>query len=145
MDYFQEPIILRSIERIIIAIGGVAFAFLGYKLYLNGASKGQTTIQSKSKIIDLVVSGQGPGLVFMAVGGLVLLFSLFNKSSLNFSEKATLTPSYQTTVEKKQTYPAECSSASLECKEAISRQESNFIELVKELNAGYYESRVHPD
>lgn len=74
----MDPILLRGIERIVIVIGAVFFAFLGYKLFLKGKDSGPGKLEVQSDILRVIVSGQGPGLFFMAFGAIILVFSIVN-------------------------------------------------------------------
>jgi hypothetical protein len=35
----MDPTIMRTIERLVIVTGGIVFAYLGYRLYINGVEK----------------------------------------------------------------------------------------------------------
>ena len=71
-----DPIIWRGIERLLIALGGIVFAYLGYRLYVQGITRGRGEAQVKSPILQFALSGTGPGLFFMAFGAIVLSISL---------------------------------------------------------------------
>lgn len=73
----MDAIIIRAVERIIVAFGGIIFAYLGYRLYVIGITKGRGELKAESKFYTLIFSGTGPGLFFMMFGGLILLTSLF--------------------------------------------------------------------
>jgi hypothetical protein len=77
MEQFVEPIFLRGIERLVIVFGAIAIAYLGYKLYLLGVEKGRGQLKAESKLYTFVLSGQGPGLFFMALSSVVLVTALF--------------------------------------------------------------------
>lgn len=72
----MDPIYLRGIERILVVIGAIAFGYLGYRLYINGVNKGTNHLKAESSFYKFVFSGVGPGLFFMAFGGIVLITSL---------------------------------------------------------------------
>lgn len=74
----MDPILLRGLERIFITVGAVIFAYLGYRLFLKGKDSGPGTLEVKSDLLKVVVSGQGPGLFFMAFGAVVLMFSILS-------------------------------------------------------------------
>ena len=46
------------------------------RLYLDGVDKGAVRMKGKTGIAKFAVSGTGPGLIFMAFGGLVLVTTL---------------------------------------------------------------------
>jgi len=73
----NNPMIWRGIERIIITLGGIAFGYLGYKLYKLGVKKGKNALTVKSSFLKFALSGMGPGLIFMAFGATVLISGLF--------------------------------------------------------------------
>ncbi|KJV05198.1 hypothetical protein [Methylocucumis oryzae] len=73
----MDIMVLRGLERIIVDMGGILFAYLGYKLYIAGVEKGRNHLTAESKFYRFVFSGIGPGLFFMAFGGLVLVTALF--------------------------------------------------------------------
>jgi hypothetical protein len=72
MDY--QPL-FYLIERILSICGGIFFAYLGYKLFLFGVGKGVSKFETGSKFFKIAFSGTGPGLLFMAFGGMVLAIS----------------------------------------------------------------------
>jgi len=51
---------------------------LGYKLYTNGITKSKSNLNVQSPILKFAVSGTGPGLLFMAFGALILVWSVSN-------------------------------------------------------------------
>jgi hypothetical protein len=70
------PIAIRGVERCIIAIGAIFTIYLGYKLFVRGIGTGK--LAAKMKFIDIVLSGSGPGLFFMAFGAIILLVGEFS-------------------------------------------------------------------
>lgn len=68
--------IIAGVERIFIVMAGAFFAYLGYRLYLAGLTKGESKLAAKSSLGEFAVSGTGPGLLFMAFGGAVLIYAL---------------------------------------------------------------------
>jgi hypothetical protein len=71
-----DPILVRGVDRLLIDGLAFGFAFLGYKLYMNGITKGKGEMRAKSKLGELMLSGTGPGLFFMAFGAIVLIVCL---------------------------------------------------------------------
>lgn len=71
-----DPIIWRGVERVVIAVGAIAFGYLGYKLYINGITRGTSEVEVKYSFVRFAVSGTGPGLVFMTFGAVVLVTGL---------------------------------------------------------------------
>ena len=71
-----DPVIWRGIERLIIVLSAALFGFLGYRLYVKGISKSKSDLNVQSPILRFAVSGTGPGLLFMAFGALVLVWSV---------------------------------------------------------------------
>jgi hypothetical protein len=72
-----DPVLFRGTERIIVVLGAVFFAYLGYRLFLFGVDKGRGKLEVESEVFKVIFSGSGPGLFFMAFGSVVLIFSLF--------------------------------------------------------------------
>jgi hypothetical protein len=72
----SEPIVWRGVERLGIIVGAIFFGWLGFQLYKLGLSSGASKLDVKSPLIRFAMSGTGPGLLFMAFGALVLIFSL---------------------------------------------------------------------
>lgn len=69
----MNPINFRGVERIIIALGGIFFGYLGYRLFLKGLTAGDGNLQLESETMKLIFTGTGPGLFFMVFGALVLV------------------------------------------------------------------------
>ncbi|MCQ4143346.1 hypothetical protein [Vogesella sp. AC12] len=67
---------IAGVERVVIVMAGAFFAYLGYRLYLAGLTKGVSKLAAKSSLGEFAVSGTGPGLLFMAFGGAVLIYAL---------------------------------------------------------------------
>ena len=76
------PIVLRAAERCVIYGGAVLLICLGYMLYKQGISKGRGELQAKSKMGEILLSGTGPGLFFMAFGAIILLVGLWTGTGL---------------------------------------------------------------
>lgn len=89
----MDPLILRGLERIIVAIGAIVFAYFGYRLYLSGVEKGRTHLSAESKFYKFALSGTGPGLFFMALGGVVLVSALFTGGGVKTKTTENFMPS----------------------------------------------------
>ena len=72
----MDPLALRWVERIIVALGGICFGFLGYRLFIFGVEKGTARVSAETKLFKLVFSGTAPGLFFMLCGCAILVLSL---------------------------------------------------------------------
>ena len=83
---FQDPIVLRGIERIFVVVGGIIFGYFGYRLFIFGVDKGDAKISAKSYFYKIVFSGTGPGLFFMAFGAIILVTALFTGGAKKYSE-----------------------------------------------------------
>ena len=73
----MDAVTFRGIERLVIVVGAIIFAYLGYKLFLAGIDKGPGKLEAETKFYKFVFSGVGPGVFFMAFGGIVLVTALF--------------------------------------------------------------------
>jgi len=73
----MDPIVWRGIERLVISVGSIIIAYLGYRLYLHGVKSGKNTVEVESPLLKFALSGTGPGLFFMAFGACVLSISLY--------------------------------------------------------------------
>jgi hypothetical protein len=69
---------LRAVQLILIILAGITFVIIGYKLFLYGVDRGRGKLRSKSELYKLIFSGSGPGLFFMVLGGLTVLFSVYS-------------------------------------------------------------------
>lgn len=78
----MDVIDLRGIERLLTIIGAIAFAYFGYRLYILGFEKGQSKLTTESKFYKFALSGTGPGLMFMAFGGIILVTALFTGTAI---------------------------------------------------------------
>ena len=78
MELLRNAMFLRSVKLILIILAGTTCVILGYKLFLYGIDKGRSKLRSKSEIYKLIFSGSAPGLFFMVLGGLFLLFSIYS-------------------------------------------------------------------
>jgi hypothetical protein len=52
----------------ICALGGLLSVYLGYRLFMAGMTAGDGKLDSSAAGIRILLSGQGPGLFFMALG-----------------------------------------------------------------------------
>ena len=71
----------RGIERWMIILGGLIFAYLGYKLFLYGVDQGHGKLETENQFFKLTFSGSGPGLFFMAFGALILVSSVYSSGT----------------------------------------------------------------
>src|ERR1043166_7341094 len=76
LHLFADPIVNRGIELLIIVCGGILFGYLGYRLFLFGATSGSANLSTESKFVKLVFSGSAPGLFFMFGGGCILVAAI---------------------------------------------------------------------
>lgn len=76
MEFMSDPIFMRAVERLSIVIASIFFGYLGFRLFILGATEGSTSIKAESKIVNIVFSGTAPGLFFMLVSGVVLVVAL---------------------------------------------------------------------
>ena len=51
MSIFTDPIFLRAIERIVLALAGAYLGLLGYKLFLYGMASGKSAPGPQSRIV----------------------------------------------------------------------------------------------
>ena len=72
----MTPETLAALERILIVFAAGFFAYLGFQLYVLGLSKGPSKFHAKGPWGEFVMSGARPGILFMAFGGVVLVYSL---------------------------------------------------------------------
>ncbi len=86
MDYLTDPTFWRGIERIAIVLGGIICTFLGFRLYMHGIKAGRSELNFQSALMRFAVSGYGPGLMFMALGTIVLVMAVASKSTNETSE-----------------------------------------------------------
>ena len=78
MELLRHALFLTGVQLILIISAGIIFVILGYKLYLYGVDRGQGKLRSKSESYKLIFSGSGPGLLFMFLGGLIVIFSIYS-------------------------------------------------------------------
>ena len=72
----MTPETFAAAERILSVLTAGFFGYLGFRLYVLGVTKGPSKLQAKSQWGEFVMSGTGPGIVFMAFGGAVLIYAL---------------------------------------------------------------------
>lgn len=77
-ELLADVAIYRGIERWLIVLGGLVFAYLGYKLFLYGVDQGNGKLEAENQFFKFTFSGSGPGLFFMAFGALVLMTNVFS-------------------------------------------------------------------
>ena len=70
----------RGLERIFIVISAIIISILGYLLFINGV-KSYNTVNLKTSLGKLIVSGTGPGLSFMIFSVFVLIYALKSGSA----------------------------------------------------------------
>ena len=80
-ELLADIAIYRGIERWMIILGGLVFAYLGYKLFLYGVDQGNGKLEAENQLFKITFSGSGPGLFFMAFGALILVFSTYSAVS----------------------------------------------------------------
>ena len=76
-ELLSDVFFFRGVERWMIVLGGLAFAYLGYKLFLYGVDEGNGKLETESQFFKLTFSGSGPGLFFMAFGAIVLVNAIY--------------------------------------------------------------------
>lgn len=81
MELLNSVLFLRGVQLILIILAGIISVIVGYKLFLYGVDKGRSKLRFKSEIYRLLFSGSGPGLLFMVLGGLIVLFSIYSVST----------------------------------------------------------------
>src|SRR5438552_1156622 len=68
----------RDLERLLVVLGGILFAYLGYRLFLFGVKEGNSHLEAESKGFRIIFSGTAPGLFFMFAGLVVLVAVMFS-------------------------------------------------------------------
>ena len=84
----------RGIERCLIVIGAIIFAYLGYLLYLSGVENMPVKLDMDTGFLKFALSGGGPGILFMAFGGTILIWALksrMSKQTLSDVQKPDIT------------------------------------------------------
>ena len=71
------PNFFRGGERSIIVCGGIIAIYLGYKLYRFGIDEGMSNLTFENKLFRFIVAGPGPGVILIAMGGIILILALF--------------------------------------------------------------------
>jgi hypothetical protein len=93
LELYSDVFMFRGIERLLIVIGGFIFAYLGYRLFLYGVESGNGKLETESPLFKLTFSGSGPGLFFMAFGGLILINSIFSSATVDRESLQSLSQS----------------------------------------------------
>jgi hypothetical protein len=74
----MEPaILLRGIERLLVVGSATLTIYLGFRLFVIGATAGKS-VEAKTAFGRVVVGGTAPGLVFMTWGCSVLIYALLH-------------------------------------------------------------------
>jgi hypothetical protein len=76
---------LRMLERIIVACGGVASIYLGYRLFVVANLTSVSGGTFKSKIFSMTLTKVGPGVFFALFGAYVLASNLSSQISYSTS------------------------------------------------------------
>ena len=71
----MDAIMWRGAERLLIVVASMMIEYLGYALFRDG-KESYNTVDFESKVGKIVISGTGPGLVFMIFGATVLVSAL---------------------------------------------------------------------
>jgi hypothetical protein len=77
MNFVTDPVFLRGVERIVLALAGAYLGLLGYKLFLYGIASGRSAPSPQSRIVTALYSGAAPGLFFILVAGLAVIVMSF--------------------------------------------------------------------
>ncbi len=59
-------------------VGGMFCIYLGYKLFTKGVREHRGELKAKIRFVEIMFTGVGPGLFFMAFGALVLMVALIS-------------------------------------------------------------------
>ena len=78
----MDPVMFRGIERLLIVVGGIFLAYLGYRLFTRGIAEGASKLDVKTAWAKVVFSGTGPGLIFMLAGTGILIAAIWGKLSI---------------------------------------------------------------
>lgn len=81
---------IAALERVLCIVVAAFFAFLGYRLYFAGLTRGESKLQGKGAFGEFVVSGTGPGLFFMAFGGVVVVYAIATSGIVKSESRTTL-------------------------------------------------------
>ena len=76
----MELIVDRSVQKLFSMIAGLFFAYLGYKLFINGVS-GNASLSAKKDKISLQLLNASPGLFFALFGALIIIYSVLQKET----------------------------------------------------------------
>ena len=102
----------RGIERWMVVVGGLIYAYLGYRLFLYGVDQGNGKLEAENQFFKFTFSGSGPGLFFMAFGGMILIASVYSTTEWSETSRKPATPAdgataaQPTVVERKFHYTA---------------------------------------
>lgn len=81
--WYADVTLWQGIERIILAFSGPFIAWLGYLLFRHGFSYALPKFPGGLEVGAVIYSGLGPGMFFMAMGCLVLFYSIRRSTSPN--------------------------------------------------------------
>ena len=73
----DSAILFRGVERLLIVVSATLTIYLGFKLFVLGATAGKS-VEAKTVFGRVVVGGTAPGLVFMTWGCSVLIYALLH-------------------------------------------------------------------
>ena len=91
MELFPDPVATHALERILMVIGAIVFAYLGHRLFVIGVEtvRGHRSAD-RSEAFRIVFSGRGPQLFFMAFGAMVLVAAIFSGCAKDDREEDTV-------------------------------------------------------
>ena len=96
----------RGIERCLIVVSSNIFAYLGYRLYVNGVENFPVKMDAEIPAFKFALSGAGPGVLFMAFGGIILWSALRNNLKKKTTSEKFRQPEESTTTMKSATSSA---------------------------------------
>jgi hypothetical protein len=73
----DSPVFWRGLERCLIVIGAICFGYLGSNLYLSGVKNTPFELNAQIPLPHLMVSGVGPGAIFMVFGVIVMIIAVY--------------------------------------------------------------------
>ncbi|WP_309622130.1 hypothetical protein [Novosphingobium sp.] len=74
IEKWQQTVFQDNLLKAFMMIGGIFCIFLGYKLFSKGGDSGGT-LTGESPGFKLSFSNYGPGLLFVAIGGVIIWFA----------------------------------------------------------------------